>query len=529
MDPKSLELRDYLSIMWARKWIIAAIAATTVAAALAYSFRQTPVYTSSAEVLVLSASLDPTVSSAASIPPNMVKEQQVANSAAVKQRASVHLAHLGITRGRMSATQVEGAETLVFSSVSADRRAAQETTRAYMQAYLELRRSDLVDELEGAREPYESRIQAIDAELQGIIRLLPEAQGETQALLNARYSVLLSERASYLTKLNELADPGNVRVGRVLRAAALPRSPSAPNHIRDGLLGLLVGLAFGIGVAFLKDRLDERVRGPQELEFISGTRVLAFIPRANPKRGELLVRLSRPTSEAAEAFNSLAVMLLHLIGDETRSVVITSSLAGEGKTSVTANLGATLALAGNRVVIMSADLRRPRLQSYFPDSGFPTSDGAGLTEVLRGKRNLMEVLSTTGTENLWVLHAGARGDLSAPTELLGSQSMFDLLAELYNFADLVLIDTPPLLATSDVVALSPLVDGVLFVVDPSLSQRSTLERARHELEFLEEPVFGVVVNRHDPRRFRAYGSGYSYYGENRDQRSAASGQDLLPR
>ena len=117
MDPKPLELRDYLSIMWARKWTIAAIAATTTAVALAYSFRQTPVYTSSAEVLVLSVSLDPTVSSAASIPPNMLKEQQVANSAAVKRRASLHLAQLGITKGTMSATQVEGAETLVFSSV----------------------------------------------------------------------------------------------------------------------------------------------------------------------------------------------------------------------------------------------------------------------------------------------------------------------------------------------------------------------------------------------------------------------------
>ena len=161
--------------------------------------------------------------------------------------------------------------------------------------------------------------------------------------MNARYLMLLSERASYLTKLNELADPGNVHVGLVLRMAALPRSPSAPNQIRNGLLGHFVGLVFGMGMAFLTDRLDERVRGRQELEFLSGARVLAFIPRANPKRGQT----ESAEIEAAEAFKSLGVRLLHVVDEQTRSIVITSSLAGEGKTLVTANLAVTLALAGN--------------------------------------------------------------------------------------------------------------------------------------------------------------------------------------
>jgi capsular exopolysaccharide synthesis family protein len=413
----------------------------------------------------------------------------------------------------MSVSQIEGADTLVFTAVSRNPRAAQATAQSYADAYLELRRTDLIDELVGAREPYESQIEAIDAELRKVARALEGAQGETLAQLNARYSLLLSERVSYLSKLNELATPGSVQVGRFLRKATLPRSPSAPNHARNGLLGLVVGLSLGIGLAFFRDRLDDRVRGREELEQLSGAPVLAFIPRAFSKRNTP-VTLSWPTSRAADAFKSLGVRLLHVLNQRTTSIVITSALAGEGKTSVTADLAVTLAQSGKRVVIVAADLRKPRLHAYFEGS-----DGGGLTEVLTGTRQPEIAISTTDTENLWILHAGGGADSPAPSDLLGSQSMIDLLAGLRDLADFVLIDTPPLLTSSDVVALAPRTDGVLFVVDPHLAHRSSVEQARHELELIGVPVIGVVVNKHDPRWFRAYGSGEGYYGYGREEAS----------
>ena len=165
VDPGPLDLRDYLSILWARKWTIIAIAATTTAVALAYSFRQTPLYTATAEVVVLPASFAPTDPSAGSLTLNMLTEQQVANSTTVKQEASDRLAQLDIPPGTMSATQVEGAETLVFTSVSSDPKAAQATAEAQADAYLDLRRNALIDGLNAARAPYESQIRAIDAEL----------------------------------------------------------------------------------------------------------------------------------------------------------------------------------------------------------------------------------------------------------------------------------------------------------------------------------------------------------------------------
>jgi capsular exopolysaccharide synthesis family protein len=510
MDPGPLELRDYLSILWRRKWTIIAVVVTTIAVALIYSFRQTPVYTSSAEVIVLPTSFNPGVSSAEATAPNMVKEEQVANSAPVEQKASLRLKELDVTRGTMLVSQVEDADTLVFTSVAPDPRAAQATASAYANAYLNLRRSYLIAELRAAREPYESRIEAIGVELDEIAVALGTAEGVERDLLNVRQTILLSDRISFRTKLNELATPENVQVGRVLRSAERPGSPSGPDHTRNGLLALVVGSALGIGVALLRDRLDDRIRGREVLEHLLRAPVLAFIPWAQPLRRRMLVTATSPGSMLTEAFGGLGVRLLHAIGPRTSVVLITSSHPDEGKTSVVANLGVTLADTGKSVVIVSADLRKPRLQDYFPGSDFGPSGGAGLTELLSGKRNLLDTLTSGGIDNLRILHAGGRSDPPGPSRPLGSPKMSALLAELRDVADIVLIDTPPLLQSSDVTSIAALTDGVLFVVDPYLARRSVVEQARRELQLIGVPVLGVVVNKHESRRFRAYGSGHIY-------------------
>lgn len=508
-----LDLRDYLSILLARRRVILAIAVTTTAVALVYSFSQTPVYTSSAEVLVLKSSFSPSQSSETFTALNMTTEQQVASSSHVAERVRPRLASLDVTPGTMSVVPIEDTDTLVFTSGSPSPRAAKETAQAYADAYLELRRDSFLSELEGAREPFESQIEALDLQLADVASDLESAEGGDRELLAIRYSSLLSERVSVITKLNELVAPESVDVGRVLRPAEVPESPSAPNHIRDGLLGAIVGLALGMGVAFFQERLDEPVRGREELEEQAGAPVLGFIPSAGWQRA--LSTTGRVTVEAAEAFRALRVRLLHAIGDgDITSLVVTSSLAGEGKTSVTANLAVALAVSGKRVVIVAADLRRPQLQTYFQGSG-----GDGLTEVLTGTRQPEIAISTTDTENLWVLHAGRETESVDPSEYLGSESMKGLLSELRGTADFVLIDTPPLLSTSDVVAVAPLADAILMIVDPHSARRSTLEHARHELDLIDIPVLGVVVNKHDPSRFRGYGFGYAYYGYGHPGRS----------
>jgi capsular exopolysaccharide synthesis family protein len=516
-DASPLDLRDYLSILWARKWIVLAIVATTTTAALLYSYLQTPVYTSSAEVVVLPARFDPNQPSAAFGFININTEQQVANSVAVAQIASRHLTALGLHPGSMSVTSIADTEALVFSSSSSNPASAQATADAYASAYLGLRRDSVLGELEDVRRPYETRIAEIDKEAPEIALTIPTIQDEGQReILTTRYQLLLTERATLVQKLGSLVSPDNVRVGDVVQSAPFPPSPANSSHVKDGSLGLIVGLALGIGMAFFRDRLDERVRGRQELELHSGAPVLAFIPHV-PRLNGSLITTRDPASEAAEAYGALRVRLMQAAARHRfKTVLVTSSLPGEGKTSTVANLGVALAQEDRRVVLLSADLRRPRLQVYFP-AGL----GTGVTDVFSGKRTALEALSPTAIKHLWVLHSGNDLASLSPLQLLDSAAMEKLLVTLRNFADIVLIDTPPLLTSPDVAALVPMTDGVLFVADPGRVQRPMIEAARHEFEVLGAPIIGVVVNNYDPRRFRTYGSGYYAYSD-RDQRNGPS-------
>jgi polysaccharide biosynthesis transport protein len=520
-DASPLHLRDFLSILWARKWIVLAIAATTTTAALLYSYKQTPVYTSSAEVVVFPARFDPTQPSAAAAAGilNINTEQQVANSAPVAQAASSHLAALGLQPGSMSVTSIFDTEALVFTASSSNPASAQATADAYANAYLELRRDSVLSELEEVRRPYETRIEEIDKEARELARTIPAIPDESQrGILTTRYGTLLAERATLVERLNDLVSPDNLRVGRVVQSAGFPSSPASPSHVKDGSLAVIVGLALGIGIAFFLDRLDERVRGRQELELHSGAPVLALIPRV-PRMDGSLTMVRHPASEAAEAYRALRVRLMQAAARHRfKTVLVTSSLPSEGKTSTVANLGVALAQEDRRVVLLSADLRRPRLQMYFPASK------TGLTDVLSGKRTALEALSSTETKHLWVLHAGDDLAARSPLQLLDSIAMQKLLVTLRDFADIVLIDTPPLLTSPDVAALVPLTDGVLFVADPRRVERTMVEAARHEFEVLGAPIIGVVVNNYDPRRFRTYGSRYYGYSDRgqRDGRSQAA-------
>jgi len=217
------------------------------------------------------------------------------------------------------------------------------------------------------------------------------------------------------------------------------------------------------------------------------------------------VTREQPKSAVAEAYRTLRTSISFLAAQRGLKVLmITSPAAGEGKTTTAANLALVLADAGKRVVLVSADLRKPRIHRFFG-----IQNEIGLSSVLAEEIQPWEAILDPGVENLRVLLSGPVP--SRPAELLQSDQMGEVLAGLREVADYVIIDTAPMLVVADALALGPLVDGVLFVADSDHTSRSAVAHSREQLEQVGAVVIGSVLNNFDPAKARAYRH-YGYYG-----------------
>jgi len=287
----------------------------------------------------------------------------------------------------------------------------------------------------------------------------------------------------------------------VVRPASAPTEPSSPNVKLNIALGLLVGLALGIGVAVLREVLDTRVRNPDDVARVTDTSVIGAIGYDEDAPRHPLIVQSNPHSQRSEAFRRLRTNLQFLdIADRPHSIVVTSSLPGEGKSTTAINVAITLADAGSRVALVDADLRRPSVAKYMGLEG-----SAGLTTVLIGRATVEDVIQPWGNGQLHVLPSGQVPP--NPSELLGSTSMAQLLQKLTDNYDMVVVDTPPLLPVTDAAILAKLTGGALLVVGADKLHRNQLGESVGALETVGARILGIVLNR-QPRK---QGDSYTYY------------------
>jgi succinoglycan biosynthesis transport protein ExoP len=295
----------------------------------------------------------------------------------------------------------------------------------------------------------------------------------------------------------------------IVQRAEFPKSPVSPNKIRNGILALFAGLALGIGLAFLRERLDDRIKTRHEVERRLGAPVLAAVPRASSwKRGSeaRLVMRTEPKSPVSEAYRTLGTNIQYLSSQQPLKVImITSALGGDGKSTTSANLAVVLAHAGKRVILVSADLRRPRIHQFFG-----LLNETGLANVLADATPTSKVTRDAGIPTLRVINAGPIPN--DPAALLGSRQTADLIRSLRQLADFVIVDTPPVLAVADASILAPLVDGTVFVMDAERSSRSALAQARDQLENAGANIIGAVYSNFEPGQ-GAYYPYYDYYHE----------------
>jgi polysaccharide biosynthesis transport protein len=339
---------------------------------------------------------------------------------------------------------------------------------------------------------------------------LPQRTATQDADLATLEGRLVSLRSTYATLLSFTS--GNAsNLLSVIEPAVAPTAPSSPRPLVNTLLAAVLGLVLAAAVIVVVEYLDDAIKDPDAVREVAGLNTLGTIGRmkGDRSRSEIyrLATLLYPRSSVAEAYRALRTNVEFASVDAPiRTLLVTSSVPGEGKTTTASNLAVVFAQAGHRVLLIDADLRKPGVQQVFD---LPNT--VGLTTLMRDEHvDVATIAHVTEQANLRVLTTGPVPP--NPAELLGSQRMHAILDRVREGHDLVILDSPPLQAVTDAAVLSAFVDGTLLVIDASRSHRGSVRQGREALAKAGANVLGAVLNRTRAADRSAYAYYYGAFG-----------------
>ena len=363
--------------------------------------------------------------------------------------------------------------------------------------------------VQGVNSEYRAAL-AQEQSLQGALNT-QKAAALGQNKMSVTYSVLQREAdsnrqiyESLLQQAKEAGISGERRATnvRVVDQAEVPGAPVSPNLRADMTFALVAGLVFAIGLAFGFEYLDNRIKTPQELKAQLGIPFLGMVPTVTVEGEPNPLLDGGVPQNFAEAFKSVRTNVLFSSADEgMRTLVVTSAGPGEGKSLVASNLALALAQAGQRVLLIDADMRRPRVHDIFGGSQEP-----GLSNVLAGNAKTSEAIRKSKTSGLWLMPAGHIPP--NPAELLGSRRYTDFMASLSVHFDWVLLDTPPVMVVADSSIVANQSSGVVFVVRADHTSKHSVRAAVEQLEAANAHLIGSVLNSVDLVRNPYYYSAY---------------------
>jgi capsular exopolysaccharide synthesis family protein len=498
-EAPGIELRAIVDALRRRLWLILLCVVGAFAIAVGVSELQTRSYTATTSLLFANTQLSQQVAGLQAVTPATTQQSLQDTDVGLAEigdmaTKTAHLLHHGLTwRSVTDAVSVAAQGDTNLVTVSASSSSAQLAARI-ANTYSTI----FVGEQQSADHAYYAT--ALAAVQKQLGQLTPGERSGAQG-------VVLSDRAISLATLAALPS-GDVQIAALAR---VPTSPSSPKVLRNGLVGALLGLLLGLALLLWVERSDQRLRDPAELESIFGLPLLGAVPESGA-----LARAGRVPPPAippreAEAFQLIRGHLRYFNVDrKLRTLLVVSASPQAGKTTIAVHLALAAAEAGSRVALIDADLRRPRVADQLGLRRSP-----GLVDVLINAATIDEALNTIefaperdyGSHPLSVLTAGAVAPPN-PTELLESEAMGALLEETANSYELVVIDSSPLLAVPDALALLTRIDGVIVVSRIGRDRRDEARRLRQVLEGAHSPVLGIVANALTARRAPAYGYGY---------------------
>jgi succinoglycan biosynthesis transport protein ExoP len=498
------ELERALRVLRRRWWLIALCTVLVAGSALGFSLLQSKQYSASAELLFRDAQLDQKLTGSTAVAPSADPAREAATNVKLVSLQVVAQRTARALPGRLSAGAIqskvsvnaEGQSNVVSVTATDPRPAvAAQLANTFAEQFIQFRRDADRSNIAGAQQLVQSQLDSL-----------------TPAERNSASARSLQDRAQQLGVLASL-QTGNAEL---VQPARPPASPSSPRTARNVAIGLVLGLLLGVGLAFLFERLDRRIRDVGELEEVYGLPVLASVPESKAlaassgREGAGSFGTELPFREA-EIFRMLRTRLRYFNVDrQLRTLIITSVAPGEGKSTVSRYLASMAAGSSpGRVLLLEADLRRPRLArehglSSMPGLAEALTHGVGLDEVIQHVPLGDPDNGADGGKTLDVIVAGANPPNAA--ELLESAKMGELLNELSAIYDLIVIDTPPTAAVADAIPLMTRVSGVVVVSAVGWALRDAAAHLREQLQRLGAPMLGVVANRVKSRR------GADHYG-----------------
>jgi non-specific protein-tyrosine kinase len=520
-----LELKDYLEVIKRRKWwIITAVVVITLAALVYSSFFQEKLYQAVSRVVIKEKPLESNIFTELNLEElstqperSMQTQVELLKSKTLALRV-INALQLELTPEElMKKISVEPlGKTNIIEVKVVDGRAilAKDIANQCVLEYQSWRRDENVKEVSTAIGEVwdvlqQTKDEAItfsrDIEKRYAGKSIPEELKVQQEIAFNSY-VDLQRTYRQLTIAEDLMSGGL----EVLMDEDPPAHPIQPRPVRNSVLAFFVGSLLGFGLAFLVDYLDDTIKTREDVEKLFELPVLGEIPRSPEARERSIAMVASPKATIAEAFRALRTNIQFInFEQDLKLVMFTSPGPGEGKTSMVVNLGMALAEAGHRVLVISADMRKPKLHEYFH-----FDNKKGLSTVLIGRATMEECLRTSTLPHLKVLTSGPIPP--NPSELLGSRRMSEVMEEGRAMADFVLLDMPPVLAATDAQVLGPRVDGAVLVVSKGTSRREEARKTKELLQQVKTRMLGIVLN--NVEEVASYEYYYYYHGSDRMRR-----------
>ena len=509
----SVELRRYIALVWHWAWLLVLLTGLAGGAAYLNAKRMTPLYRASTLVLVNEAPANRSVDYS-----SMVTSQYLAQTyakmmttlpimEAVAERIGLDKSYGAALKGEILVQQIENTQLMNIYVTNPDPNQAALIANTLVKVFSEQNQADQASRYAASKQSLENQMAQANNQIQEINNQISEladlpANQSARDQLNATLSQYNQTYAYLLQSYEQIRLAEAQSTSNIIQKepARTPTSPIQPRVFNSTFQGAVVGFVLAAGLIFLIEALDDTLKDPQEITRRFGLPILGLIATHGSEE-EKLITQAQPRSPVAEAFRSLRTNLQYASVDHPlHTILVTSPSPEDGKSTIAANLSIVLAQSGRTVGLIDADLRRPvqhRLIGLINRGGL-SGLFADPNLILDGN------LQKTGTEYLYAIPAGRTPP--NPSELLGSDKMYRILESVRQRTDVVVIDTPPVLAVTDAVVLSPKVDGVLLVVKPGVTKLPMLKQSIDQLRQVGANILGIVLNDVQVQR-----SGYKYY------------------